>query len=148
MKAKRFVTLGIIITGILFCLFNTVQAGQKLWPDSKGEICIENTDTGERARLAVTRTIGNHYLVHGRSEGSGGLTLVNGNAEVVGNTIFIHVTGSGYNAPQVHGFLGWLELNANTLVGTFVGIGNYCNFGDPTSCGQTPEGPQHLEPCP
>jgi len=93
-------------------------------------------------------TVGQHYIVHGRSEGTdGSITLINGNAEFVGDTILIHFSGSGYDIieNEVHGGSGWVELNASTLMGSYWGIGNHCN---PIECGQEFEGPQLIGPCP
>lgn len=148
MKTDRIAQVFIFMALIIFFGFNTVQAGPGLWPSAKGEICLYNFDNQEHVSLAVIRTVGQHYLVHGMStDPEGNITVLTGNAEIVGNKILMHITGSGYDQSQdeVHGLLGFVELNAITLKGWFVGIGNHCNSGE---CGQTYESSQQIGPCP
>ncbi len=147
MRSMGVFKAGIVIAAILFCWLNSVQAGPNLWPSNKGEICLTNDSNGELVSLAVMRTVGKHYIVHGRSETTdGSITLINGNAEIIGGKILIHFSGSGYNTSQdeVHGGSGWVELDANTLMGWYRGIGSHCN---PIECGLEYEGPQLIGPC-
>jgi hypothetical protein len=146
MRSTRVAMVGIVLMAIAFCWFNTVQAGSTMWPSTKGEICLYNQAANENVRLAVMRTVGTHYIVHGFSESippDGSISLINGNAEVVGDTIYMHITGSGYDKTQeeAQGGSGWVELDASTLVGFYVGIGNHCNS---LECGQEYESPQSI----
>ena len=151
MKTSRAVAVGIGLLAIFVCWSTTVQAGPSLWPNNKGEICLQNQGpgpgTGEVARIAVMRTIGNNYIVHGFvTETSGKKTLVNGNAIIEGDQILMNVTSSGFNetSGEAHGFVGRVELDASTLAGQVMGVGFHCNGG----CGLNYDGIQQLAPIP
>jgi hypothetical protein len=127
---------------------DTAHAGPSLWPSSKGEICIENIDTGGFVRLAVTRIIGNHYSVSGIVTETGGTTLVNGNAEIIGDQILMNISASGYDAVdnEAHGTIGSVKLTLdsvnNELTGYYNGIGFHCEGVN--DCGIQKEGPSEL----
>jgi hypothetical protein len=157
MKASRVVVVGIVMVAIFLCWLNSVHAGPSLWPNNKGEICLKNNGpgpgTGEFVRMAVMRTIGNHYIVHGFViELSGNKTLFNGNAIVDGNWILMNVNSSGSTtASEVHGFVGRVELDASTLTGWVVGVGFHCEEDPATDdCAFGYDGVQQLIPdaCP
>ena len=150
MRASRVVTISIVMVAILLYWFNSVHAGPSLWPNSKGEICLQNVTNGEFVRLAVFRTIGNHYIVHGIvTEGSGNPSLFNGNAVIDGDKISMHVSSSGYagnintTVDEVYGFVGRVELDKSTLSGRVVGVGFHC---EPLAlCEFSYDGVQQLE---
>ena len=164
MRASRVIATGIVMVAIFLCWFNTGHAGPSLWPSNKGEICLKNlgygNDTGpglgEIVRMAVMRTIGNHYIVHGFViEKSKNKTLFNGNAIVDGNTILMHVSSSGSMTDEVHGFVARVELDTSNLSGSVVGVGFHCGQPpsidpDPVNCEFSNDGVQYLEPtsCP
>ena len=157
MRTSRVVAVGIVLVAIFLCWFSTVHAGPSLWPNNKGEICFNNIGygdgtgpgVGEFVRMAVMRTIGNNYIIHGLViEKEGEKTLFSGNAIVDGNLILMHVTSSGSRTDgEVHGFVGRVELNAGTLTGVVLGIGLNCD-GDPASCTFGYDGAQGLIPAP
>ena len=140
MRASRVIATGIVMVAIFLCWFNTGHAGPSLWPSNKGEICLKNlgygNDTGpglgEIVRMAVMRTIGNHYIVHGFViEKSKNKTLFNGNAIVDGDKILMNVSVSGHrgdisNVVEVYGSIGRVELSASDLTGWVVGIDFHC----------------------
>ena len=145
------VILSILLVMALSAMsYGSAFAGPSLWPNTKGEVCLMNTDTGGLARLAVLRTIGNHFTVSGIVTENSGKTLINGNAELDGDTILMHVTASGYGAGEVHGLLGYAELDADTLEGFFVAVELHCNGTDDPNCGAELNDGQFLEPvaCP
>jgi hypothetical protein len=161
MKTSRVVAIGIVMVAIFLCWFNTLYAGhdgQSLWPNKQGEIYLKNISNGECVRLAIFRTVGNNYIVHGfvteTGEGEHN-SLFNGNAIVDGNKILMHVTSSGYKGTvnnnnvvvtEVYGSIGRVELNTSDLKGWVLSINFHC---DPLSNLCTPEDYadiQYLEP--
>ena len=152
MSAFRSSWTGIAVMMVVLALgLQTAQAAPSLWPANKGEVCLQNTSTGGVARLAVVRVLGGHYSVQGIvTDADEQITLVSGNAELVGNQVLIHVTASGYTAPEVHGMIGSVQLDASTLEGVFEGMGFHCDPGDDPDCGMQYEGVQTLVPviCP
>lgn len=158
MKTSKVVTVSIVMVAIFFCWFNTLHAGQSLWPKNKGEICLYNEDADENIRLAVINTIGNHYIVHGFVTKSGeNMTLVNGNAVVNGNMVSIHFSASGYagimnktGVTEAHGIVGRVELYASDLTGWAVGVGFHCDDPPLGDCNFSNDGVHRLlhVPCP
>jgi hypothetical protein len=153
MRRSRVITAGIIIAVIFLYGTNALHAGPSLWPNSKGEICLSNVDSGEKARLAVMRTVGNHYIIHGiATDSEGHQTLVNGNAILDGNKVKMHLTGSGHyvtsgSVIEVHGFIGSVVLDAGTLKGYIVILGFHCDDpGSPSGCDFSNDGVQSLQP--
>jgi hypothetical protein len=143
MRASRIVTLGIVVLTVFLFWCNSVLAGPSLWPSNKGEICLYNTTNGQYARLAVSRTIGNNYIVHGFvTEGDNpNYSLFNGNAIADGDKVLIQVTSSGYrgsmdghisNVIETYGSIGRGELNASDLTGWVLSIDFHCE--SPASC--------------
>ena len=137
MRASRVVTIGIAVAAIFLLWCNSVYAGPSLWPSNKGELCFNNNTNGEFVRLAVMRTIGNNYIVHGFVTGGQNTnnSLFNGNAIVDGDKILMHVSVSGHkgninSVEEVYGSIGRVELNASDLTGWVVGIDFHC---EPTS---------------
>ena len=167
MRSSRVVTVGIAIAAIFLCWFNTVHAGPSLWPTNRGEFCLMNKgsascsdpDTcpgrGEVARVSVTHTIGNNYLVQGFvTEKTGIKSLFNGNAIVDGDWVLMHISSSGYLGKDLtgipfgpHGFVARVELQTSDLIGWVLGVGFNCN-GDPAVCNFSYDGVQDLEPTP
>jgi hypothetical protein len=148
MKASKPVLISLLLTAIITFCFGDANAGTVTWPNSKGEVCLENTTTGGFSRLAVVRIIGSHYTVNGIvTDNDGDKTLVNGNAEVEGNQILINISASGYKAAdgEVHGVIGSAQLDAGTLTGIFNGIGFHCDPIDYPDCAFENEGAQNLE---
>ncbi len=139
------------LTALLFFAILTFwsgigHAGTSAWPNSKGEICLENTTTGRFVKLAVVRVIGNHFAINGIvTDADGSKTLVSGSAEVDGDGILMHITASGYAAGEVHGLIGSAQLDASTLDGFFVGIGLFCDPVNAPGCAFHNEGIQQLE---
>jgi hypothetical protein len=158
MRASRVVTVGIAVAAIFLCWCNSVHAGPSLWPSNKGEICFNNITNGRFVRLAVFRTIGNNYIIHGfATEGPGNNnSLFNGNAIVDGNKILMHVSSSGYvgnvnnnvNVDEVYGSIGRVELNTSDLKGWVLSVGFH--YESSASCGFSYDVIQYLEPtsCP
>ena len=139
MKTRRGFMASLVLAGIFVLGLNPLFAGPSPWPQSKGELCWINDSNDEVIRLAVVRTVGNNYLVHGMAT-KGDLettSLVNGNAVRIGNQILMHFSASGANLdstdPEVHGALGRVIFDATTLDGQVVAIDFNCESG-PTSC--------------
>jgi hypothetical protein len=152
MNALRPGWSGVVaMVAVLVAGAGTAPAAPGLWPAGKGEVCLENTTTGGFARLAVVRVLGTHYSVQGFAVDPGGdVTLLSGSAELAGGQVLMHLTGSGYTAPEVHGLIGTAQLDAGTLEGVFHGLGFHCDPADEPDCGIEAEGPQALAPaaCP
>jgi hypothetical protein len=148
MSALRLAIVSILMTFFLMGFVNRAQSAPNVWPN-KGEVCIYNQGTGGHVTLAVLRTVGNNFIVHGYANDSGEITLLNGNAILDGNTVYLHVTGSGYDDSQgeVHGVLSYAVMDLDSMDGWTVGIGHHCDETNP--CGLEYEGPQDLifEPC-
>lgn len=152
MRTSRVVTVDIALVAVFLCWFGTVHAGPSLWPNNKGEICLKNTSNDEVARMAVMRTVGNNYIVHGFvTENLGYKSLFNGNAIVDGNWVLMQVSSSGYKQleGEVHGFVGRVEIDASTLEGWVLGVGFNC-AGNPNddNCALSYDGQQALVPIP
>lgn len=152
MKAARVSTVGVIMVAVVSSWFMTVHAGPSLWPSNKGEVCLQNTTTGQLARFAVERSVGNHYSVHGYVTEGERKTLFSGNAIVDGGSVLMNVSSSGWyiaphNAPygETYGSVNRVELNAADLSGWVVGVGFHC-VGDPAldDCAFGNDGRQEL----
>jgi len=140
----RKMTYAIAAIAFVFFIFSpaTVSfAGQSLWPNNKGELCwdvyiwdeVEEKEicTG-LVKLAVMKTVGDHYIVHGTNTEAAGAQLANGNAEIIDDdSILINVSSAGLTPDtEVRGFMGLVVLDADTLNGTVEGIGvNYDTVG-------------------
>ena len=62
----------------------------------------------------------------------------------------MHLTASGYAGGEVHGMLGYVELDASTLTGFIVAVEFYCASAYEPDCGSEFNSGQTLEavPCP
>lgn len=139
MSRSKGVMLAAIIAAVFLCLLTSAYAGPGLWPHNKGEICLRLTSgpgTGNVVRMAVMRTVGNHYIIHGTTtEVSGPMSLFSGNAVVEGDTVSFHVSSGGHftggpaPASGAYGFIDRGELSASTLEGWVVGVGISCPNG-------------------
>jgi hypothetical protein len=119
MKIFRFPVISFFIVFGLLVLAggSSVEAATYL-----GEYCWQDVDGGI-ARLAITNMGNEHYLVNGRhTETSGLVQVVNGNAEIVGAQVIIHITTSTFDANEVKGFLGTMVLDLPGLDGTLEGV--------------------------
>lgn len=130
MKVSKLIVAGLVLMAVVVCWSMTVFADPSVWPNQRGEICVENLSTtnySSRARIAVTKTVGNNYMVQGvtteQAEENSQIetTLFAGNALLEGNTVQMHISGSGYvkdgsnpSNPinyEVHGFVGTVVLD-------------------------------------
>jgi len=146
MKVSKAILTGFLLSATCAFRFDTGHA-ESAWPNNKGEICLEDTVTGGFARLAVMRIIGNHFTVNGIvTDNEDDTTLVSGNAEVDGDRILMHLSGSGYGDSEVHGMIGSVQLDAKTLEGFFAGIGFHCDPVSDPDCAFENEGVQPLVP--
>lgn len=81
---------------------------------------------GGIAKLAITRIGDGHYLVNGRhTDTSGNVEAINGNAEIVGTQVIMHITTSSFDMDEVRGFLATLVLDLSDLNGTMEGVNVY-----------------------
>lgn len=147
MKTSRGFLASLVLAGIFVLGLNPLFAGPSPWPQSKGELCWTNDSNGEVIRLAVVRTIGNNYLVHGMATGEDNLattSLVNGNAVRMGDKILMHFTASGSDMEltmnpgtyvnEAHGAVGRVIFDAATLHGHVVAIDFNCDSNTPPFC--------------
>lgn len=142
MRAARMVMLCIVVVTVFLCWCNSVCAGPSLWPTSKGEICLHNITTDQYVKLDVLRTVGNSYVVQGlvTETPPDKNSLFNGNAIVDGNKILLYISSAGYtgdlnsNVTQFFGFMGRVELDANTLKGSAVGVEYSCSGTAQAQC--------------
>jgi hypothetical protein len=166
MKGKAFwvATCSAII--FVFCISTLSFAGGELWPKKEGELCfnayqhypIVPTDNPDGlVRLWAMNTGNNHYLVHGSNTEPHpdyppstpepvSIQLFNGNAIVYIDNILMHISSSGYDATEVRGWLGTIDLDSDALVGPFQGVGINFPIGSPPGSGYvTYDGIQTLE---
>ena len=54
----------ILIAVLLFWVGLSDVESANLWPNNRGELCWKNLVTGAIVKLALTRTVVKHYLVH------------------------------------------------------------------------------------
>ncbi len=116
----------------------SAHAGPSLWPQNKGEINLCNTKStddpadDENIQMAVMRTLGSNYIVQGTATDiAGNKSLFSGNAVLVGNLVLMHVTASGLGGSSLpggtpHGFVGRVELSADSLTGWTLGVNFNC----------------------
>jgi hypothetical protein len=119
MKILRFAVISFFIVFGLLVLAggSSVEAATYF-----GEFCWQDVGGGI-ARLAITDMGNGHLLVNGRhTEISGIVQAVNGNAEIVGTQVIMHITTSGFDAGEVRGFLGNIVLDLPSLNGTIEGV--------------------------
>lgn len=140
MKYFRVALTGIIIVGVFLCWIGlSGDESESLWPNKQGELCwtlyppAGNTLT---AKVAIVRTYGDHYIFHGTTTEQIGdevyVSLVNGNAEIVGNKVIMQGSSSGISGTDLYGSLGIIELYLSDLSGTSVGVWVYAPIsGDP-----------------
>jgi hypothetical protein len=134
----------------VFAMTVTSFADQSLWPKNKGELCWDVCDIyGENCdslvKLAVMKTVGNHYIVNGVNIEPDGPQLANGNAEIDGDLILINVSSAGLTpGSEVRGFMGLVVLDANTLDGTVEGIGINFDISGSTGGDFSYDGTQYL----
>lgn len=96
--------------------------GSDRWPVKRGELCWRKSG-GDILKLFVTNMGRKHYLVNGvHIESSGDFSLVNGNAEIIGDRIIMHYTSSSFDTDEVWGFLGNADLDKATLNGILDGL--------------------------
>ena len=162
MKVSKFVIVGFVL--VFFILgwpgISDVR-GEELWPRIRGELCWEmEADGGEPTiiRLAIMRTVRNHYIVNGTStrydipEYDEYVQLLSGNAEIVGEQVIMHVTSSGFQPLSVHdqvwGFMGTVKLDLETLDGIGAGIGYGSLFGEAPHFSCEDPGSLTWIPCP
>lgn len=142
MKILRFAVISFFILFGLLVLASSssVEAAEFCWEDVDGGI----------ARLEITHVGNGHYIVNGRhTDGSGIVQAVNGNAEIVGTQLIMHITTSGFDGSEVRGFLGTGVFDLPGLNGTMEGINvSYEKPAGPP--GVTYDGVQVLNrvPCP
>jgi len=127
MKFFRVVLPGVIILVAFICWVGLSDADSaNLWPNKHGELCWSVTPpsgTLTTVKLAVVRTVGDHYIVHGTITENGYIRCVNGNAEIVGNKVIMSGSTSGiYNGIELIGGIGLVELDLSTLNGFSEGI--------------------------
>jgi hypothetical protein len=119
MKIYRFAVISFFMVFGLLVLVgsSSVEAAQYL-----GEYCWQDSGGGI-ARLAITHMGNGHYLVNGRhTDPSGYVDAVNGNAEVVGSQVIMHITSSGFDVNEVRGFMATIVLDHSSLNGTMEGV--------------------------
>ncbi len=119
MKTLRFAVMSFFMLFGLLILGggSSVKAANYL-----GEFCWQDPEGGI-ARLAVTDMGDAHFLLHGRhTDTLGNAEAVNGNAEVVGNQVIIHITSSGFDSGEVRAFWGTIVLDLSDLNGTIEGL--------------------------
>jgi len=145
MKSSKLLLSGI---ASIMISANGLYAGSDLWPKNKGEVCW--TTNGEIVRLAVVRTLNNHYLIHGTITEAGHKdTLINGNAEIIGDEVMMHTTLSWARVDEVNTYSGIVTLDLTTLNGTYEGLSNYY-VKSSGETGISYDGPHNLNyiPCP
>jgi hypothetical protein len=136
MKFFKVVLPGVIIAVAFFCWLGLSDADSaNLWPNKHGELCWEVTPpmgTQTIVKLAVVRTVGDHYIVHGTITetlitGEEYVRCLNGNAEIVDNKVIIHGSTSGIYGTELIGALGMVELELSTLNGFSEGLQMWCD---------------------
>ena len=148
MKVSKSVMAGLVVVAVVICWGVTVNADPSVWPNQKGELCVHNETTGETARIAVMKTVGNNYIVQGVTTEATGTTLFDGSAVVNGNVVSMSISGSGYDPSddEVHGFVGTVELDLALNSGWVKMVGFHCSGQgpDPTGCDFSNDGTQIL----
>jgi len=117
----------ILIAVLLFWVGLSDVESANLWPNNRGELCWKNLVTGAIVKLAVTRTVGKHYLVHGTITNNPGdideyIQCLNGNAEIINGQVIMHFSTSGFDAAEVYVSSGRAEFDLATLWGVAEGI--------------------------
>jgi hypothetical protein len=160
MNGAKMIMVGVFSVGAVLWSITT-NAAPSVWPNQKGEICIWNDTTQETAKIAVEKTVGNNYTLQGVTNGEGeDPTLFTGNAILVGNNVYMNVTGSGYvpgyydgfnnlHGDEVHGFVGTVRLNLDSNLGFVKVLSFHCVGEEGSDCGFGNDGTQDLEiiPC-
>jgi hypothetical protein len=103
-----------------------------LWPNKSGELCWRNLNTGATVKLAVTRTVGRHYLVHGAITNDPGgpneyIQCLNGNAEIINGQVIMHYNTSGFDANEAYVASGRVEFDLIDLHGWAEGVFISCD---------------------
>jgi hypothetical protein len=120
----------IIIAAVFLCWLGLKDAeSASPWPNKQGELCwslFPQSGTTTTVKLAVIRTLKDHYIVHGTITEilptGEYVRCLNGNAEIVGNHVLILGSTSGMYGTELIGSLGYAELELSDLSGTSVGI--------------------------
>lgn len=127
MKILKVLVPCFILMSALLCWVGLSDVeSANLWPNNRGELCWE-ADSGAILTLAITRTVGQHYLVHGTITNNPGtqeeyIQCVNGNAEIINNQVIMHFSTSGFDVNEVYVSSGRAELELATLNGYAEGI--------------------------
>jgi len=94
-----------------------------------GEYCWQG-DEGEVVRLAVNDMGGGHYLLNGRGDFTSGPSPMTGNAEVVGNSVYITLTNTDGDQWGVGGAISRIVLIAGNLGGTRESLSMWYVYGE------------------
>lgn len=126
MKILRFAVISLfILFGLLVLPGTFIKAYGAGIPIYLGEFCWEDPGGGI-ARLGLTHMGDGHFLVNGtHTETPDIVQAVNGNAEIVGTQLIMHITSSGSDASEARAFFGTIVLDLATLDGTVEGLGVY-----------------------
>jgi hypothetical protein len=123
MKIIRVSFIGVVAVVMLIGWLGLEKAeSANLWPNKAGELSWI-TNTNAIIDLAVVKTYKNHYIVHGTiTEADGYVRCINGNAEIVGGSVIMHGSTSGFWDPELIGSIGHVELDLTTLNGESEGL--------------------------
>ena len=118
MRSCTVVILGFVLTAFLLCSLSPANVeGADLWPKNRGEVCWDASNGGS-VRLFVTNMGKNHYIVNGtHSDPPDYIVLLNGNAEIIGDRVIMHITSSSSDADTIWGYLSNADLDKATLNG-------------------------------
>lgn len=124
-------TLGYVLIGFvsIFCLTGIVSSNVEA-SDYLGDFCWQSGDV--IVKLGVSHMGGGHYLLAGKMIKSDGTlhNIVNGNAEIVGNNIYVTLVHSGNGNGAMWTGTVLVTLDISTLNGTAEGIGHDRNYSD------------------
>lgn len=129
MKPKILFLVALPVTIIVLLSASVSFSGSDLWPKKEGELCWDvysipgSTSPTGFLRLYILKTGENYYLVHGSNIEADDEPLVNGNAIVYEDKIMIHASSSSYDDDEVRGWLGTVQLDRESLDGSFQGVG-------------------------
>ncbi len=130
MKNLAYVLFGFVS---IFCLTGIISSNVEA-SDYLGDFCWQSqTEDGiVIMKVGVSHMGGGHYLLAGKMIKSDGTlhNIVNGNAEIVGNNIYMTLvhSGKGTGAMWTGSVLATLDIS--TLNGTFEAIGHDRNYSD------------------
>jgi len=126
MKTLAYVLIGFVsIICLVGLLSSTADASDYL-----GDVCWQSGDV--MIKLGVSYLGGSHFLLAGKMTNSDGTlhNIVNGNAEIVGNSIYGTLVHSGKDSKAMWSGIIYIVLDSATLSGTAEGIGNDRNYSD------------------